>query len=117
MRGLAGESARSFVKLGGDLHHFFWRIVWCKGRRYTAELMDLTPFRHSFYNSKFAGRIPSASEERGMPFSDQSNPLWDVNSLKRALHAAGVALWSWSVVTDVGKGWTMYIIVYFAGYC
>ena len=35
-----------------------------------------------------------------MPFSDESNPLWDVNSLKRALHAAGVALWSWSVETD-----------------
>ncbi|WP_449397073.1 sensor histidine kinase [Devosia riboflavina] len=35
-----------------------------------------------------------------MPFSDVSDPLWELNSLKRALHAAGVALWSWTVETD-----------------
>lgn len=35
-----------------------------------------------------------------MPFSDESHPLWQVKNLKRALHAAGVALWSWSVETD-----------------
>lgn len=35
-----------------------------------------------------------------MPFSDESHPLWHVTSLKRALYAAGVALWSWRVETD-----------------
>lgn len=35
-----------------------------------------------------------------MPFSDKSHPLWEVNNLKRALHAAGVALWSWTVEDD-----------------
>jgi two-component sensor histidine kinase len=35
-----------------------------------------------------------------MPFSDESHPLWQVKHFKRALHAAGVALWSWSVETD-----------------
>lgn len=36
-----------------------------------------------------------------MPFSDENHPLWQVASLKRALHAAGVALWSWAVETDI----------------
>ena len=36
-----------------------------------------------------------------MPFSDASHPLWEIKNLKRALHAAGVALWSWTVETDV----------------
>ena len=36
-----------------------------------------------------------------MPFSDDSHPLWEVKNLKHALHAAGVALWSWAVETDV----------------
>jgi two-component sensor histidine kinase len=35
-----------------------------------------------------------------MPFSDPSLPLWETKNLKRALHAAGVALWSWSVESD-----------------
>ncbi|UXN68052.1 histidine kinase (plasmid) [Devosia neptuniae] len=35
-----------------------------------------------------------------MPSSDNTDPLWEVKSLKRALHAAGVALWSWNVATD-----------------
>ncbi|MBH0239583.1 sensor histidine kinase [Methylobrevis albus] len=35
-----------------------------------------------------------------MPFSDDSHPLWQVANLKRALHAAGVALWSWTTDTD-----------------
>lgn len=35
-----------------------------------------------------------------MPFSDENHPLWEVKNLKRALHAAGVALWSWRVETD-----------------
>ncbi|ODN71788.1 sensor histidine kinase [Methylobrevis pamukkalensis] len=35
-----------------------------------------------------------------MPFRDESHPLWHISSLKRALHAAGVALWSWTVQTD-----------------
>jgi two-component sensor histidine kinase len=35
-----------------------------------------------------------------MPFSDESHPLWEVKNLKRALHAAGVALWSWTVEND-----------------
>jgi two-component sensor histidine kinase len=35
-----------------------------------------------------------------MPFRDETTPLWEVKNLKRALHAAGVALWSWSVATD-----------------
>ena len=36
-----------------------------------------------------------------MPFRDKNHPLWQPQNLKRALHAAGVALWSWSVETDV----------------
>jgi two-component sensor histidine kinase len=35
-----------------------------------------------------------------MPFSDKSHPLSSVDNLRRALHAAGVALWSWRVETD-----------------
>ncbi|HSI41363.1 MAG TPA: HWE histidine kinase domain-containing protein [Xanthobacteraceae bacterium] len=35
-----------------------------------------------------------------MPFSDESHPLWETQNLKRALHAAGVALWSWTVESD-----------------
>ncbi|PWV97750.1 two-component sensor histidine kinase [Hoeflea marina] len=35
-----------------------------------------------------------------MPFSDADHPLGEVAHLKRALHAAGVALWSWTVETD-----------------
>lgn len=35
-----------------------------------------------------------------MPFSDENHPLRDVKNLRRALHAAGVALWSWTVETD-----------------
>ena len=35
-----------------------------------------------------------------MPFSDENHPLREVTHLKRALHAAGVALWSWTVETD-----------------
>ena len=35
-----------------------------------------------------------------MPFSDPNHPLWEKEHLKRALHAAGVALWSWTVETD-----------------
>jgi two-component sensor histidine kinase len=35
-----------------------------------------------------------------MPFSDETHPLWEVKNLKRALHAAGVALWSWTIETD-----------------
>lgn len=35
-----------------------------------------------------------------MPFSDQNHPLREVSHLKRALHAAGVALWTWTVETD-----------------
>jgi two-component sensor histidine kinase len=35
-----------------------------------------------------------------MPLTDESPPLWEVKNLKRALHAAGVALWSWSVESD-----------------
>ena len=35
-----------------------------------------------------------------MPFSDEGHPLWEVSKLKRALHAAGVALWSWTVEND-----------------
>ncbi|RYE61734.1 MAG: histidine kinase [Oxalobacteraceae bacterium] len=36
-----------------------------------------------------------------MPFSDKNHPLREVEGLKRALFAAGVALWSWTVETDV----------------
>lgn len=36
-----------------------------------------------------------------MPFSDQNHPLREVEGLKRALFAAGVALWTWTVETDV----------------
>jgi hypothetical protein len=35
-----------------------------------------------------------------MPLFDESHPLWEVKNLRRALHAAGVALWSWTVETD-----------------
>lgn len=35
-----------------------------------------------------------------MPFTDENYPLWEVKNLKRALHAAGVALWRWTVETD-----------------
>ena len=35
-----------------------------------------------------------------MPFSDETHPLRKVQHLERALHAAGVALWSWNVETD-----------------
>lgn len=35
-----------------------------------------------------------------MPFSDINHPLREVEGLKRALHAAGVALWTWMVETD-----------------
>lgn len=35
-----------------------------------------------------------------MPVSDPDQPLWEVQNLRRALHAAGVALWSWAVETD-----------------
>lgn len=35
-----------------------------------------------------------------MPFSDKNHPLKEIENLKRALHAAGVALWSWTVETD-----------------
>jgi two-component sensor histidine kinase len=38
--------------------------------------------------------------ETDMPFSDPNHPLWEVPNLKRALHAAGVSLWSWAVETD-----------------
>jgi two-component sensor histidine kinase len=31
---------------------------------------------------------------------DWQDSLWDVQNLRRALHAAGVALWSWTVATD-----------------
>lgn len=34
-----------------------------------------------------------------MPNSDEGT-LWEAENLKRALHAAGVALWSWNVETD-----------------
>jgi two-component sensor histidine kinase len=35
-----------------------------------------------------------------MPFSDPHHPLWRPENLRRAIHAAGVALWSWEVETD-----------------
>jgi two-component sensor histidine kinase len=35
-----------------------------------------------------------------MPFSDENHPLWAPQTLKRALHAAGVALWSWTIESD-----------------
>ena len=35
-----------------------------------------------------------------MPFSDPHHPLSQVGNLRRALHAAGVALWSWNVTND-----------------
>jgi two-component sensor histidine kinase len=35
-----------------------------------------------------------------MLLSDENHPLWEVQNLKRALHAAGVALWSWNVESD-----------------
>ncbi|WP_426230763.1 sensor histidine kinase [Pararhizobium sp. DWP3-4] len=35
-----------------------------------------------------------------MPFSDPHHPLWKPENLRRAIHAAGVALWSWDVTND-----------------
>lgn len=35
-----------------------------------------------------------------MPFSDPLHPLWKTENLRRAIHAAGVALWSWKVADD-----------------
>jgi two-component sensor histidine kinase len=35
-----------------------------------------------------------------MPFSDPHHPLAQIDNLRRAIHAAGVALWSWSVTDD-----------------
>lgn len=35
-----------------------------------------------------------------MQSRDENHFLWDVMNLKRALHAAGVALWTWTVETD-----------------
>ena len=35
-----------------------------------------------------------------MPFSDPQHPLWQAENLRRAIHAAGVALWSWNVSDD-----------------
>ncbi|MEH6718793.1 MAG: HWE histidine kinase domain-containing protein [Aurantimonas endophytica] len=35
-----------------------------------------------------------------MPFSDPNHPLSKPENLRRAIHAAGVALWSWTVASD-----------------
>jgi two-component sensor histidine kinase len=35
-----------------------------------------------------------------VPFSDPNHPLWKPENLRRAIHAAGVALWSWNVTND-----------------
>lgn len=35
-----------------------------------------------------------------MPVNDSAKPLWDADNLRRALQAAGVALWSWNVDND-----------------
>jgi two-component sensor histidine kinase len=35
-----------------------------------------------------------------MPFSEEGHPLGKPENLQRALHAAGVALWSWTVESD-----------------
>jgi two-component sensor histidine kinase len=35
-----------------------------------------------------------------MPASDPLHPLWKPENLRRAIHAAGVALWSWNVNDD-----------------
>ncbi len=35
-----------------------------------------------------------------MDIQDRLHPLWEVGSLRLALHAAGVALWSWNVDDD-----------------
>jgi len=35
-----------------------------------------------------------------MPFSDPDHPLSQLDNLRRAIHAAGVALWSWEVRND-----------------
>ena len=35
-----------------------------------------------------------------MPFNDPGHPLSQVDNLRRAIHAAGVALWSWTVAND-----------------
>lgn len=35
-----------------------------------------------------------------MPFDEDYDPHWKIGTLKRALHAAGVALWSWNVNDD-----------------
>ena len=39
-------------------------------------------------------------KKRALPSSENTDPLWQVKNLRRALHAAGVALWSWSVEAD-----------------
>ena len=36
-----------------------------------------------------------------MPFSDPNHPLSRVDNLRRAIHSAGVALWSWNVSDDL----------------
>jgi two-component sensor histidine kinase len=38
--------------------------------------------------------------ENAMPFSDPDHPLAKPENLRRAIHAAGVALWSWTVEDD-----------------
>lgn len=45
---------------------------------------------------------PKLSYETGivMPFSNPNHPLWKPENLRRAIHAAGVALWSWNVTDD-----------------
>lgn len=35
-----------------------------------------------------------------MPFRDPNHPLAQIDNLRRAVHAAGVALWSWNVTDD-----------------
>jgi len=35
-----------------------------------------------------------------MAFSDDLHPLWKAENLRRAVHSAGVALWSWDVTKD-----------------
>ena len=35
-----------------------------------------------------------------MPFLDPKDPLAQIDNLRRAIHAAGVALWSWNVTDD-----------------
>lgn len=36
----------------------------------------------------------------GYPLSDPLHPLWKSENLRRAIHAAGVMLWSWNVTDD-----------------